>query len=274
MKKEKLYKFDTTIKSMKNTLVGIDGKPITPAIKHLPKNPDDKKLLCIYVPASWPFVFRKFFTSFLKIIHPINIIKLREFGIVNYFTLVEPKFPLCKNRNEAVMKAKKFNADYIMFLDADMQHPPDIVYKLMKHQLPVVSGIYYHQSPPHFPVIYKHKEGIQYTHYCDYPKDVIFPVDLVGMGCLLLDTRVLENIKLPYFGYRTNAKTGIVEGTEEVIFCEKIKEQGYDIMIDPTIQCSHLALEDVTHTSFDMYMEEYKTGLELISKFGDGTDGI
>jgi hypothetical protein len=265
-----IHTLDQSLAVPKHDIIGLDGKPVKRKFKKLPPDdPDKKKLICIYVPLTMPFLYRKFFVNFLRIIHPSHFIKWREFGIYSYYTQIQTTFPLCKNRNEAVLKAKEHGADYMMFIDADMQHPPDIVYQLLKNQLPVVAGMYFHQSPPHLPIIYKHKEGINYTHYYDYPKDDLFSVDLTGMGCMLVDMKIFDHIELPYFGYRTSRDDGIIEGTEEVIFCEKIREAGFDVVIDPKIQCTHFAIEDVTQISFDSYMEEYKTGKALLEKFGD-----
>jgi len=264
-----IHQLDKKLSVPKHNIIGLDGKPLKKEFRRFDADPDKKKLLCIYVPVSMPFVYRKFFANFLRIIHPSHFINWKKYGVVSYYTQIQTTFPLCKNRNEAVLKALEHEADYIMFVDADMQHPAEIITQLLAHQLPVVSGMYFHQAPPHLPVVYKHKEGIHYTHYYDYPKDELFTVDLVGMGCMLVDTKIFKHIELPYFGYRSSRKDGIVEGTEEVIFCEKIREAGFDIVVDPKIQCTHFAIEDVSEVSFDSYMNEYKTGQALLEKFGE-----
>lgn len=251
-------------------IVGLDGKIIERPTKRLPKV-DKNKILCIYAPCSWPFVYRKFFTNFLNIVHPKMVVPLREFGITDYFWNIEPSFPVCKNRNLAVKKAQKYNADFLMCLDADMQHPPDIIYRLAKHELPIVSGMYFHQSPPHLPVVYKHKEAHNYVHCWDYPKDRLFDVDLVGMGCVLIDMRVFDEIEMPYFAYDSSREDGIVDVTEDVEFCKKVRAANFNIFVDPTIQCKHISIEDVSHVNFNVYMEQYHTYSALLEKFGDGT---
>lgn len=251
-------------------IVGPDGKVIERSIKRLPKL-DKEKTLDIYAPCSWPFVYRKFFVNFLRIIHPKMIAPLRKFGITDYFWDINSKFPVCKNRNLAVQKAQKHNADYIMFLDADMQHPPDIIYRLVQHELPIVSGMYFHQAPPHLPVAYKHKEAHNYVHCWDYPKDTLFNADLIGMGCVLVDMRVFDDIDMPYFKYDSSREDGIVDVTEDVEFCRKATQAGYSIMVDPSIQCTHISIEDVAQTHFEAYMEQYHSYTALMEKFGDGT---
>jgi hypothetical protein len=222
------------------------------------------KILCIYVPATWPFVHAKFFENFIKITNLANIGPLRRFGITDYFIHLEKSFPICKNRNEAVLYARKHKADLIMFLDIDMSHPPDLIYRLAQHQLPIVAGMYFHKTPPHMPVLLNKKEGHEYEHYYNYPRDHLFDVDLTGLGCMLVDMRVFDDITLPYFGYASSRDDGIVDISEDVLFCEKVKEKGFSIMIDPSVQCSHYAVVDVSAALFDVYMKKYKTYQELL----------
>jgi len=239
------------------------------------KNISKGKTLCVYVPCSWPFVYRDFMASFLKVMHPMHMVPLKQFGITNYFHMLYPKFPICKNRNEAVMKAKEFDADYILFLDSDMTFPDDIAMQLAKHQLPIVAGMYWHQSPPHFPLAYKldpESGEHHYKHYVYYPRDSLFEVDLTGMGCMWVDTKVFDDIKMPYFDYLSTREDGLKNVTEDVIFCEKVKEAGYSIYMDPMVKCSHLRMDKVNDIHFDSYMDTYKTTQALEAQFGSGND--
>jgi hypothetical protein len=248
-------------------LIDIYGKPLRKSVKTLA--PKENATLCIYAPMTWPFIFKKFMKNFLNVIHPKRMVMLRELGITDYFWNLQEEFPICKNRNYAFLKAMKYKADYILCLDADMSHPPDIAYRLAKHNLPIVSGVYHHQAPPHLPVIYKHKEGDVYQHYWNYPRDEVFDVDLVGMGCLWVDTRAVSEITLPYFKYGSGREDGITDITEDVLFCRKLIGAGYTIMVDPTIKCTHYNMGEVSEPMYDIYIQKYHDYRSLIEKFGD-----
>ena len=213
--------------------------------------------------------------SFLNLIHPINVVPIRNFGISNYFHMIYPKFSICKNRNEAVLKAKENGATWMLFLDSDMTFPQDIIMRLLSHQEPIVAGMYWHQSPPHMPVIYKRDEEkgrYHYTHFIEYPRSGLFEVDLTGMGCMLVKMEVFDNIELPYFDYRSTRDDGIKDVTEDVVFHEKVLEAGYKVLIDPTIKCGHIRQEEVDEAHFDSYMTQYKTAQALLEEYGDGED--
>ena len=260
------------LKNSDAQLVDESGQPLKIDVKTYDNSKEDKKL-CIYVPITWPFTYTKFFENFLRIIHPKHMVMLRDFGVTDYYIHIEKKFPICRNRNEAALKAKKENADYILFLDGDMTHPPEIAYMLMRHQYPICGGMYFHQSPPHMPVIYKHQHDREYQHMWDFPRDRVFPVSMTGLGCLLVDVRVFDEIELPYFKYDSTREDGLVDVSEDVEFCEKVTAAGHTIMIDPSVQCTHYAMGDVSMMMFDIYMERYRTYDKLLEKFGETKPG-
>lgn len=262
---EPLTKLDTQ-------LVDASGRPLSQPIKTYDNSKEDK-MLCVYVPMTWPFTYTKFFENFLRIIHPKHMVILREFGVSDYFIHIEKKFPICRNRNEAVLKAKKAGADYLLLLDGDMSHPPQIAYMLMRHQYPICGGVYFHQSPPHLPVIYRHQYDREYQHMWDFPRDRVFACDMTGLGCLLVDMRVFDEMELPYFAYDSSREDGLIDVSEDVLFCEKSRKAGHSIMIDPSVQCTHYALGDVSMVMFDIYMERYRTYEKLLDKFGETKPG-
>ena len=251
-------------------LVGPDGKQLQKPIKRLSEK-QDGKVLCIYVPSTGPSMYREFVDNLFRITHPRNIARLRPLGITEYFVKIHSTFPICRNRNEIVYIAQKNQADLLMCLDNDMTHPDDIIYQLAKYNLPIVSGIYHHQSPPHLPVIYRCKKESEYTHYYDYPTDTMFDVDLVGMGCILIDMRVFDEIKPPYFKYDSNREDGVVNITEDVEFCKKVRKAGFSIMIDPAIQCNHLTTGKISNLQFKAFIQKYETYDKLLEIFGDGS---
>lgn len=255
-------------------IYGADGTILPKHMKKFPEDDRQDKVLMVYSPLAMDRVPRLFMLSFLKVIHPKKMVPLRKFGISDYFTHLPNTFPICKNRNMAIDVARENKADFILCLDGDMLFPPDIAYRLAAHKLPIVSGAYFHQSPPHLPVFYKKKPGENrlYTHYWKYPRESLFDVDLVGMGCIWIDLRVFDEITKPYFKYDSTREDGYTDVTEDVLFAEKVKEAGYSIAIDPTIQCGHLKTEIRTQMDYDAYLQQYHDYNRLLEKFGDGTD--
>jgi len=259
-----MKKSEKRIKASKRQLVNpLSGEIVT--------NDHKGQLLCIYAPVSWPFMHKGFVKNFLRVIHPANIVQLKKWGITDYFPLLHDSFPVDRNRNEAAFVAQMYNASWIMFLDSDMTFPPDIIPQLMSHQQPIVAGMYFHKSRPHMPVIYN-KKGDKphvYDHVVSYPKYDLFEVDMTGMGCMLVNTEVFSKMEMPYFGYQSTREDGLMNVTEDVLFCQKAKQAGYKIMIDPMVKCNHIRTEEVTENHFDVYMQTYKSAQKLLDEFGD-----
>jgi glycosyltransferase involved in cell wall biosynthesis len=274
LSKKRLVLSEGGLSLPQQTLIGTDGKPIPKYIKKFPEDNRQDKCLCIYSPLAMESVPRLYFLSILKVIHPKMMVPIRNLGISDYFTHFPNTFPICKSRNLAVKFARENKADFIIMLDGDMLFPPDIIFKLATHKLPIVSGVYHHQSPPCLPVIYKknYSKDRHFTHYWDYPRNELFDVDLVGAGCLWIDMRVFDEIEMPYFRYDSTKQDGTIDVTEDVEFCLKAKAAGFSIMVDPKIQCGHLKTEIKTQIDYDAYLQQYHDYQRLIEKFGDGSD--
>jgi len=71
-----------------------------------------------------------------------------------------------------------------------------------------------------------------------------------------------------------NYYSEVIDVTEDVIFCEKVKKAGFSIAVDPKIQCGHLNVEIKTQLDYDAYLQQYHDYQKLIDKFGDGTVNI
>src|SRR5438105_390931 len=59
-------------------------------------------------------------------------------------------------RNKGNMIALERGCSHVMHLDSDVIPPRDAILRLLKHKLPIVSGLYCRRSPPHaVPVMMK-----------------------------------------------------------------------------------------------------------------------
>ena len=84
-----------------------------------------------------------------------------------------------KAREEIVEKALEWGADYLFMWDADMRFDYDVLLRLWRHNVPIVSALAFTSREPFHPVIMKIVEnssiGNNVTHSStivhDYPKD-------------------------------------------------------------------------------------------------------
>jgi len=145
-------------------------------------------------------------------------------------------------RNEIVKSAQEHKVEWLFFLDTDVLIPPDTIPRLLSHNAPIVSGVYYTRAPPIEPCVWKEvlpsgKQPIQYN-----PGEII-QADFVGAGCLLIHMSVFDHIKKPYFEWTLGFEDpdDLTKGrSEDFEFCKKVRERGYKILVDTSVQCRHM----------------------------------
>lgn len=136
---------------------------------------------------------------------------------------------------------------HLLFLDADMIFPDDLLMQMLRHHSAgIVGGLYVLKAPPYSPVAFGDvtmKDGIEHFAYLtDYGSE-LQPVTLLGMGCTLIPTDVFQQIGLrPWFAYENDAD-GWPRVSEDVPFCRKARSAGVPVLFDPTIKCGHVTTQ-------------------------------
>lgn len=160
-----------------------------------------------------------------------------EFAI----TTVPRIFPALA-REKIAQQAKESGMDYLFMFDDDMVMPKDIVERMYKHQKDIVAALAFSRLAPHHPVIYNLTEGFdaveQKSYYINfpvltYPKDTLVECDAVGFGAVLIDCKLFNKLKEPWF--MTTSGAG-----EDVHFCWKAHDEGFRIYSDTTLKIGHL----------------------------------
>lgn len=129
-------------------------------------------------------------------------------------------------RHDLIMAAKKQSATHMLWLDSDMEFPPDTLHRLMKHDKEIVAANYVTRKLPIIPVSQdlnsqrvnsNGKTGLQEVRHC-------------GLGVCLVDMKVIEAMEPPYFmfGY---TKSGKFVG-EDVFFLHRARNNGTKVYID------------------------------------------
>ena len=132
---------------------------------------------------------------------------------------------------------------HLLFMDADCcPVNPFAVERLLSHQKDVVAGI----TPilitkDDVPALYWNcvtdtQEG---NLRLNRLKNGLFKAERVGGTAIMVHRRVLEKLETPYQKSTYNEKNIEFIQSEDYYFCEKIRQAGFDIWIDPSIMCSH-----------------------------------
>jgi len=161
---------------------------------------------------------------------------------LNYVWHCTSGYPWDISREHLVRKALEDNVDYVFFLDTDVVPPQDALVQLLGWKLPIVSGLYW--SKARVPCAYKFHPDRDHVKAIDPPfRERFMEVDAVGNGCLLIDTRVFKKIPQPWFKWDMLPWTppGEPSGhSEDINFCLKAKEHGFQIYLDTAVRCKHL----------------------------------
>jgi GT2 family glycosyltransferase len=152
------------------------------------------------------------------------------------------------NREETVKKALADEADYILFVDADMEFPYDALTKLLTMDKDIASVTYNFRELPKRSIV-----KLDEKYDSDYAVDDSVterPIPLnkinnpfrcasAGTGLMLIKVDVFRKMQRPWFFFTPETDTQGAGG-EDVWFCDRAREYGYEIWIDPSIQVDHI----------------------------------
>lgn len=158
-----------------------------------------------------------------------------------------------KSRDALAKQALKMNADYVLWLDSDMSFPPDLLKRMLELDADFLTGVYYRRSHPYTPVILEElnitEEGRCVTkEFSKVPEDT-FEVEGCGFGCVLMKTQVIYDV-MAKFGAMFNPMDQM---GEDLAFCYRARQCGYEILADPSIELGHYSHTVVTKSFFEAY---------------------
>jgi hypothetical protein len=187
-----------------------------------------------------------------------DAMKRHEFQTVD-FAWFSRYLSVADLRDEAALVALSGDYSHVLFLDADMVWPTDVIDRMLAHhQRGIVSGLYHLKAWPHWPVALKSATWNEVEGQYDYRYDegaragdvMLRPVQLVGMGCTLVPTEVFLRSERPWFKYQINGE-GTSTVTEDVYFCQQALAAGCPIWLDPAVDCGHISQQPITGAWFD-----------------------
>lgn len=152
-------------------------------------------------------------------------------------------------RNKLAKKAIELETDYTMWLDSDMVFEPDTMIRLLEHNKPFISGAYFRRSPPYSLVAFEEVDAENRKW-----KDLALPSEVtkcggVGFGCVLVKTEILFNVAAKY----GNWFEPMNNFGEDLSFCYRARQCGYDLYIDPSIICGHIGHITINESFYKAY---------------------
>lgn len=197
-------------------------------IVFLENNSDDDSLLKIWAYTGKKRVFRLWFKPLRQGDNPYSHIAVA--------------------RQILLETARKLCVDYAIWIDTDIMFPPDLITKLTRHMLPVVSIPYLRYQTfiegslkgkrlrlidAKFPDPTNPNQH-RVTHKA--PNELTRIV-CCGFGCISLNQTVLNNINLTFQPETSTA-------SEDYSYCKLLNDYGVPIMLDGSIQLVHKQLRN------------------------------
>ncbi|MFT8736176.1 MAG: glycosyltransferase [Zymomonas mobilis] len=147
------------------------------------------------------------------------------------FILINNKSPnISVSRNACVAMAQEAQADYLFFLDSDMDVPPDTITRFLSHNKDII-GANYSKRLEEF--------SLAGNEIVEKPEDLVdhglLPAVFIPTGCLLIKMSVFDNLPKPYFFFGLREYEDKDERAifgEDFVFSVKVRSSGYELWFD------------------------------------------
>ncbi len=182
------------------------------------------------------------------------------------YTFLLPEFPhgpwaetLADARNSLVQQAQFEGCSQLFMMDTDQIYPPDTLTKLMSHKKDICGVRVHRRYPPFDPIFLRKDKDKGYWRISDEEmfSGNLVEVDATGTGALLFNMEIFDKIEDPWFKFTIDStgRTG-----EDIYFCEKAKEMGFQIFVDTSIEVEHLATIAISKSMYQLFQMLQKKG--------------
>lgn len=137
---------------------------------------------------------------------------------------------------------------HLLMIDSDTIPPADALVRLLSHDRPIVSGltpiISYHQEKGWetfdncFQRVEHDENGEPRVHLAQR-RTGLQPIYRCGAACLLIEREVFKKIGRPHFRFVPNEDNTLHVRSEDIDFCDRVREAGYTIYADTDVICQH-----------------------------------
>lgn len=133
---------------------------------------------------------------------------------------------------------------WLWLIGDDHTFEPDVVVRLLEHDVDVVVPHCLKRYPPWMPVVFSERDEEGFYVPADLPESGLTEIHAAGSAGMLIRRTVLETLDEPWFQPAPGA-SGL---NEDLYFCEKVREAGFDIYCDPAVPLGHIVLATVQPT--------------------------
>lgn len=151
-----------------------------------------------------------------------------------------PGFFAHENRNHAVRDALQDGRAWVFFVDDDQTMPPEVLPRLLAHDVDIVSVNMLSKEAPFAPYMFfaTDARGGGFPDTLDQQTGVV-EVAACGLGGVLVKTDVFRRMPDPWFAVDDYLVT------DDLWFCREARKHGYKIMVDLETRSGHLIISAV-----------------------------
>lgn len=183
------------------------------------------------------------------------------------------------SRTKLSQRAIRCEADYMLWLDSDMEFPPDLLERLMDTlektpEADIVTGLYFRRVEPYSPVLFEKIQlagpGANWKEFDQLPEEPVFEVEGCGFGAVLVPTDVIMSVTAKYGDpFWPQNHLG-----EDLAFCIRARELGYHIYCDQTIKIGHVGHNVVDRDFYTFYQAQKKIREEVQRQQAEASSSV
>lgn len=125
--------------------------------------------------------------------------------------------------------------DWLLFLDDDQAFAPDLLERLLSHEVDIVAALCMRRDEPYAPFCFEAVTPAGHFQPIDlrkYEPEELVRVPAVGTGAMLIRRHVFEGLPKPWFP--------IAEQGEDVLFCQAARNNDFEIYCDLGARLGHI----------------------------------
>lgn len=175
-------------------------------------------------------------------------------------------------RNKLANQAIQAEADRVLWLDSDMVFGPNLLERMdaamREDNIDFLTALCFRRKPPYTPCIYdkleKVNDRVSFTQFLSIPEGR-FKVGGCGFAGVLIGTDVLMSVSAKFNGHMFDPIEGM---GEDISFCWRARQCGYDIWCDSSITMGHVG-EVIVNRG---YYEAFNGGIEDVKQSKTGEE--
>jgi hypothetical protein len=178
-----------------------------------------------------------------------TVLLLKENRIQTMILLSKSGSLLCAERNRLIAQFLKSDCTHLLCIDSDLGWPPNAVLEMIRKNKDFIAGVYPCRTEKVFLFrpIYNENKSLK-------NEDELLEMENIPAGFMLIKREVILKVisDTPELAYcpkenKEDAAHGVFETKirngefwgEDFIFCEKVRNSGFKILVDPLIEFDH-----------------------------------